>query len=43
MFIVALVAFSALALLVGRQQEHLACKNQIMSCWRGYLSGAMCK
>jgi len=33
-------AFSALTLLVGRQEEHLACKNWVMRCWCGYLSGA---
>jgi len=33
------IAFSALTLLSGRQEEHLACKNWVMSCWHGYLSG----
>jgi len=28
-------AFSALTLLVGRQQEHPACKNWVMWCWCG--------
>ena len=32
------IAFSALTLLVGRQEEHLACKNWVMRCWCGYLS-----
>jgi len=43
-------AFSALTLLVGRQEEHLACKklsggvqNLGMRYWRGYLYGARCK
>jgi len=27
-------------LLVGHQEEHLACKNWVMGCWCGYLSGA---
>jgi len=26
--------------LVGHQEEHPACKNRVMRCWRGYLSGA---
>ena len=30
----------ALTLLVGRQEEHPACKNWVMRCWCGYLSGA---
>ena len=31
-------AFSALTLLVGRQEGHLACKKYgVMRCWRGYL------
>ena len=36
-------AFSALTLLVGRQEGHLACKNRVVGCWRGYLSGARCR
>ena len=36
-------AFSALALLVGRQEGHLACKKQSGGCWRGYLSGVRCR
>jgi len=37
-------AFSALMLLVGRQEGHLACKkNSVVGCWRGYLSGARCR
>jgi len=36
-------AFSALTLLVGRQEGHPACKNWVLRCWRGYLSGARCK
>ena len=35
--------FSALTLLVVRQEEHPACINRVMSCWCGYLSGAMCR
>jgi len=37
------IAFSALTLLVGHQEEYPACKYWLMSCWRGYLSGARCK
>jgi len=36
-------SFSALTLLVGRQEGHPACKNWVVGCWRGYLSGARCK
>jgi len=36
-------AFSALTLLVRRQEEHSACKNWVMRCWCGYLSGARCR
>ena len=36
-------AFSALTLLVGHQEEHPACKNWVMRCWCGYLSGARCR
>jgi len=35
-----LYAFSALMLLVG---QHLACKNWVMGCWRGCLSGVRCR
>jgi len=34
--------FSALTLLVGWQEGHPACKNGVVGCWHGYLSGAMC-
>ena len=37
------VAFSALTLLAGRQEEHLDCKNWVMRCWHGCLPGARCK
>ena len=33
-----LFAFSALTLLVWRQEEQPACKNWVMRCWCGYLS-----
>jgi len=36
-------SFSALTLLVGRQEGHPACKNRVVGCWRGYLSGARCR
>jgi len=29
-------------LLVGRQEEHLACKRGVTGCWCGYLSGVRC-
>jgi len=35
--------FSALTLLVGRQEEHPACNNWVMECSRGYLSVVRCK
>ena len=37
------VAFSALTLLVWRQKGHPACKNRVVGCWHGYLSGARCR
>jgi len=37
------LAFSALTLLVAHQEEHLACKNWVMRCWRDCLSGVRCK
>jgi len=37
-----LVAFSALTLLVGHQEEHPASKKMI-SCWCGYLSEVKCR
>jgi len=37
-------AFSALTLLVGRQEGHPACKKTlVVRCWCGYLSGARCR
>jgi len=33
-------AFSALTPLAGHQEEHPACRNWVMRCWCGYLSGA---
>ena len=38
-----IIAFSALTLLVGRQEGHPACKKRVVGCWRGYLSGARCR
>ena len=29
--------------LVGRQEGHPACKNWVVRCWHGYLSGARCR
>jgi len=37
------VAFSALMLLVGRQEGHAACKRRVVGCWHGYLPGARCR
>jgi len=39
----AVYGFSALTLLVGRQEEQPACKNWVMRCWCGYLSEARCR
>jgi len=36
-------AFSALMLLVGRQEGHLACKNWVVGCRLGCLSGLRCR
>jgi len=36
-------AFSALMLLVGRQEGHLPCRNWVVRYRHGYLSGARCK
>ena len=36
-------AFSALMLLVGRQEGHPACKKLSGGCWCGCLSGARCR
>ena len=41
--VVLIHAFSALTLLVGRQEQHPAYKNWVMRCWCGYLSGARCR
>ena len=35
-----LLSICALTLLDGRHEEHPACKNRVMRCWCGYLSGA---
>ena len=35
--------FSALTLLVGQQEGHLACNNWVARCWHGYLSGVRCR
>ena len=35
--------FSALTLLVGWQEGHLACKKRVVGCWHGYQSGARCR
>jgi len=36
-------AFNALTLLVGRQEGHPACKNLVVGCCRGHLSGVRCR
>jgi len=36
-------AFSALTLLVGRQEGHPAFKNRVVGCWCGCLSEARCR
>ena len=36
-------AYSALTLLVGRQEEHPTSKNWMIRCWCGYLSRARCR
>jgi len=36
-------AFSAVTLLVGRQEGHPACKKRVVGYWHGYLSGARCR
>ena len=38
-----LYPFSVLTLLVGQQEGLSAFKKLIGGCWRGYLSGAMCR
>jgi len=38
--ILSCIAFSALTLVVGRQEERPVCKNWVLRCWCGYLSGA---
>ena len=34
---------SSLTLLAGRQEGHPACKNRVVGCWHGYLSGTRCR
>jgi len=36
-------AFSALTLLVGWQEGHLACKKLVVGCWHDYVSGSLCR
>ena len=40
---VTVTAFIGLTLLIGRQEEHPACKNWVMRCWCGQLSRARCR
>jgi len=37
------MSFSALTLLVGRQEGHPACKKLSSGWWHGYLSGVRCR
>jgi len=37
------IAFSAMMLLVGQQEGHPACKNWVVGCWCGYVSGSRCR
>jgi len=37
------IAVFALTLLVGRQEEHPACKKWVVGCWRSYVSGSRCR
>ena len=41
--ILSLVPSMLCSLLLWHQEEHLACKNWVIRCWRGYLSGARCR
>jgi len=34
---------SALTVLVGWQEGHPACRNLVVGCWHGYLSGTRCR
>jgi len=43
LFILLDIAFSALTLLAGHQEQHPYWTNWVMRCWSGYLSGARCK
>ena len=43
LFPLTITAFSALKLLVGRQEKHWPVKNWLMRCWCGYLPGARCR
>ena len=36
-------SFSDLTPLVGWQEGHPACKNWVVGCWHGYLSGTRCR
>ena len=38
-----LVSLQCFDTMVGRQEEHLACENWVMRCWRGYLPEARCR
>jgi len=38
-----IILHSALTLLVGWQERHPACKNWLVGCWSGYVSGSWCR
>jgi len=42
-YLVAISSFSALTLLVGRQEGHPVCKKWVVGCWRGYWSEVRCR
>ena len=43
LFVHFFIVFSALTLLVGWQEGHPSCKNRVVGCQCGCLSGARCR
>ena len=41
--LIAVMSFGALTLLVSLQEQRPSCKNWVIRCWCGYLSGARCR